>query len=231
VALSLFDLKLRLSGFSLVVLALIIGNSWQWQAVSSMEARIHRMQHELAAWRTLLPGSSFSTDQPCREMEGLFGAAWPEQIKTRPAATLVGSDGAAYRIQSRILYHDEHIGWFKRDEVALPGQQGFLAGWSVGLGMDDPARTARYQALLRSWGADIQVWGTVPPREGPFPSVLLWAREPSILTVWRESNLLRRRPRWIQIGGPSTGGPHARLEADASDLDIQDTLERLLSRR
>ena len=106
-----------------------------------------------------------------------------------------------------------------------------MSGWTVGLGMDDAAESSRIQLLLQSWGADLQLWGTVPPREGPYPSVLLWAREPSILTVWREGDLLRRRPRWIQIGGPITGGPHARLEPGASDRDIQHTLDRLLSRR
>jgi hypothetical protein len=77
----------------------------------------------------------------------------------------------------------------------------------------------------------VQNRGTVPPREGPYPSVLLWAREPSILAVWREDDLLRRRPRWIQIGGPITDGPHARLEPRAAAEKLQQTLEHLLSRR
>ena len=230
VTLSLFDLKLRLSGLSLMILAMIIGNSWQWHLSSTLESRIRRMKHEVETWRSLLPGPSFRTNQPSREMEGLFGAAWPDQIRTRPAATLVGSDGATYRTQSRILYEQERVGWFERDEVTLPGQQGLLVGWTVGLGMDDPMENARYQALLNSWGAAVQLWGTVPPRDAPYPSLLLWAREPSILTVWREGNLLRRRPRWIQIGGPITEGPHARVEPGASDTDIQGTLDRLLSR-
>jgi hypothetical protein len=76
----------------------------------------------------------------------------------------------------------------------------------------------------------VEPWGTVPPREGPFPSVLLWAREPSILTVWRECDLRRRRPRWIQIGGPSTGSPHARLEPGVSEAHLREALENLLSR-
>jgi hypothetical protein len=230
-ALSLFDLKLRLSGFSLVVLAMTIGNSWQWLVVNTMESRIHRMENEVEVWRSLVPGNTFRTDQPSPAMNGLFGVGWPNQIKTRPAATLVGADGATYRFRSRILYHDERVGWYEHDEVTLSNNQGFLTGWTVGLGMDDPAENARFQALLQSWGGDVRLWGTVPPREGPYPSVLLWAREPSILAVWREGDLLRRRPRWIQIGGPITGGPHARLEPGAADLDIQRTLDRLLSRR
>jgi hypothetical protein len=230
-ALSLFDMKLRLSGFSLVILAMTIGNSWRWLEVNTMESRIHGMEIEVEIWRGLVPGTTFRTDRPNREMEGLFGEAWPDQIRTRPAATLVGSDGATYRFQSRILYHQERAGWYERDEVTLSGQQGFLSGWTVGLGIDDAAENTRIQLLLRSWGADPQVWGTVPPREGPYPSVLLWAREPSILAVWREGDLLRRRLRWIQIGGPITESPHARLEPGASELDIQRTLDRLLSRR
>jgi hypothetical protein len=89
----------------------------------------------------------------------------------------------------------------------------------------------RLLTLLRSWGADVELWGTVPPREGPYPSVLLWAREPSILAVWREDDLLRRRPRWVQIGGPTTEGPHARLEPGAPEERVRLALEELLSRR
>ena len=230
-ALSLFDLKLRLSGFSLVILAMIIGNTWQWLVVNTMESRIHRMEKEVEIWRSLVPGRTFRTDQPSPAMAGLFGAGWPDQIRARPHEPLVGSDGNLYRVRSRTFYHQERVGSFERQEEAPPGPQGFMSGWTVGLGMDDAAESSRIQLLLQSWGADLQLWGTVPPREGPYPSVLLWAREPSILTVWREGDLLRRRPRWIQIGGPITGGPHARLEPGASDRDIQHTLDRLLSRR
>jgi hypothetical protein len=230
-ALSLFDLKLRLSGFSLVILAMFIGNSWQWLVVNTMESRIHWMENEVEVWASLAPGSTFRTDRPSPGMDGLFGTDWPDRIRTRPAASMVGSDGATYRFRSRILYHDERAGWYERDEVTLSNQQGFLSGWTVGLGVDDPLESARFEALLASWGAEVQLWGTLPPREGPYPSVLLWAREPSILAVWREGDLLRRRPRWIQIGGPITEGPHARLEASVTDLELQRTLDRLLSRR
>jgi hypothetical protein len=164
-------------------------------------------------------------------MDGLFGTTWAARIKAAPEAPLVGSDGAIYRIRSRTLHHQERIGWYERDEETQAGNQGFLSGWTVALGIDDEAENARLRALLRSWGAEVQVWGTVPPREGPFPSVLLWAREPSILSVWRENDLLRRRPRWVQIGGPTTVGPHARLEPGAPDLSIQNILDRLLFRR
>jgi hypothetical protein len=230
-AFSLFDLKLRLSGFSLMILAMIILNSWQWLVVNTMEFRIHRMENEVERWKSLVPGSTFRTDQPSPAMDGLFGADWPDQIRANPFEPLVGSDGIHYRVRSRILYHQERVGCYERQEEAPPGRQGFMSGWTVGLGLDDAAESARIQMLLRSWGAEVQLWGTVPPREGPYPSVLLWAREPSILAVWREGDLPRRRPRWIQIGGPLTGSPHARLEPGASDLDIQHTLDRLLFRR
>ena len=143
----------------------------------------------------------------------------------------MGSDGNIYRFRSRILYHQELLGWCERDDDTQAVHQGFLAGWTVGLGMDNPQERARLQEALRAWGADVETWGTVPPREGPYPSVLLWAREPSILSVWREDSMKRRRPRWIQIGGPVSEGPHARLETGASVEQLQQVLEGLLSRR
>ncbi len=48
--------------------------------------------------------------------------------------------------------------------------------------------------------------------------------------MWREDDLMRRRPRWIQIGGPITEGPHARLDAGTAEEGLRHTLERLLSR-
>ena len=96
--------------------------------------------------------------------------------------------------------------------------------------MDDLGESERYRMLLESWGAEVKPWGTVPPREGPYPSVLLWAREPSILAVWREDDLLRRRARWIQIGGPQTEGPHVRLDPEFNEEALRHVLERLISR-
>jgi hypothetical protein len=230
-AYSLFDLKVRLSGFSLVILAMAIGTSWQWLVVNAMESRIHRAETEAELWRNLVPGHAFRTDQPSPLMQDLFGPAWPDRVKSHPDAPLVGADGATYRLRTRLLHHQERLGWYERDDDTQPGTHGFLSGWTVGLGMDDAAESARIQSLLYSWGADLQLWGTVPPREGPYPSLLLWAREPSILAVWRENDLLRRRPRWIQIGGPTTGGPHARLEPGAPEERLRETLVGLLSRR
>ncbi|NWJ41847.1 MAG: hypothetical protein HXX12_12865 [Geothrix sp.] len=229
-ALSLFDMKVRLSGFSLVFLAMGVGTSWQWLMVSGMESRIHRAEAEVEVWRSLVPGQAFRTDRPSPMMEKTFGASWPERLKATPDVPLVALDGTTYRVRSRVLHHQERLGWYERDEETQPGQQGFLSGWVVGLGMEEGAEQNRIQALLRAWGAEVQAWGTVPPREGPYPSVLLWAREPSILSVWREDDLVRRRPRWVQIGGPTTEGPHARLEPGVPEDVLRGTLERLLSR-
>ena len=230
-AFSLFNLKIRLSGFSLVILAMAIGTSWQWLVVNAMESRIKLAETEVEVWRSLVPGNAFRTDRPSPLMAGLFGAAWADRVRTSPEVPLIGANGIAYRIRSRILHHQERLGWYERDEDTQPGNQGFLSGWTVGVGMDEGPEGARIQALLRSWGADVRAWGTVPPREGPYPSVLLWAREPSILSVWREDDLLRRRTRWVQIGGPITEGPHARLGPGAPEEALRRTLEGLLSRR
>jgi hypothetical protein len=230
-AFSLFGLKIRLSGFSIVILAMAVGTSWQWLVVHAMESRIHRAETEVEVWRSLVPGNAFRTDRPSPLMEGIFGLTWADRVRATPDAPLVGADGITYRIRSRTLHHGERLGWYERDDDTKPGTHGFLSGWTVALGMDDAAETSRIKALLRSWGADVETWGTVPPREGPYPSVLLWAREPSILAVWREDDLLRRRPRWVQIGGPSTEGPHARLDPGATEDRLRHLLEDLLSRR
>ncbi|HOD33624.1 MAG TPA: hypothetical protein PKO12_09100 [Holophaga sp.] len=75
----------------------------------------------------------------------------------------------------------------------------------------------------------MEVWGTVPPREGPFPSLLLWGREPSILAVWREYDLARRRCRWIQLGSHTGEGPHARVERPLEPEALRMALQRLLA--
>jgi hypothetical protein len=229
-AYSLFDLKIRISGFSLVILAMAIGTSWQWLVVHTMETRIRQAETEVEVWRSLVPGNAFRTDRPSALMEGLFGKGWADQVRENPESSLVALDGMPYRLRTRLLHHRERLGWYEREEDTQPGARGFLAGWTVALGMDDPAASARIQGWLRSWGADVHLWGTVPPREGPYPSVLIWAREPSILAVWRENDLLRRRPRWVQLGGPATTGPHARLDQDLDATSLRDLLRDLLSR-
>ena len=227
---SLFDMKIRLSGFSLVILAMAIGTSWQRLVVLSLETRIRQAETEVEVWRSLVPGNAFRTDRPSALMEGLFGSDWADRVRENPEAPLLALDGASYRLRTRLIRHHERLGWYEREDDTPSGNRGFLAGWTVALGMDDAGASARIQGWLRSWGADVQLWGTVPPREGPYPSVLIWAREPSILAVWREDDLLRRRPRWVQLGGPMTAGPHARLDLDVDATTLDEALRDLLSR-
>ena len=229
-AFSLFNLKIRLSGFSLVILAMAIGTSWQWLVVRTMEARIRDTEQEATIWRSLVPGPVFRTNQPSQLMEAQFGKDWSARVIAAPDASVTGADGFQYHLRSHLLPSHDRIGWLDRDDATQPGTGGFLSGWSIALGLDDSQDRARIQSLLQSWGAKVNLWGTVPPREGPYPSVLIWGREPSILAVWREHDLQRRRPRWIQIGGPSTEGPHARLEGAVHEARLQEVLEGLLSR-
>jgi hypothetical protein len=228
-ALSLFDLKIRLSGISLVVLALVIGSSWQWLVVHAMETRIRHAEAEVDVWRSLVPGNAFRTDQPSELMVGLFGRDWAERVRQHPDEPLKGLDGAQYRLRCHRLHHQERLGWYERLEETEPGTRGFLAGWAVAVGIDDPACLARVQGWLARWGAEVEVWGTMPPREGPYPSLLIWGREPSILAVWREDDLARRRARWVQVGGPATEGPHVRLEANLGEEALRRALVGLLS--
>ncbi len=206
-AFSLFNLKIRLSGFSLVILALAMGTSWQWLLIRSMETRIHRVRKEAEAWQSLFPGNTFRTDRPSPLLENLLGQGWADQVKAQPEGVLLGTDGFPYRVRSRILHQDERLGWVEREDETQPGAGGFLSGWSMALGMDDLAQRTRLQALLEGWGAQVTLWGTVPPREGPFPSVLIWGREPSILAVWREHDLQRRRPAGSRWAGPPRRAP------------------------
>jgi hypothetical protein len=230
-ALSLFNLKIRLSGFSLVILAMAVGTSWQWLVVHAMEARIQRAETEVEVWRSLVPGNAFRTDRPSELMESLFGGGWAQRVRECPDLPLVALDGVPYRLRTRLLHHHERLGWYERDGETQPGTRGFLSGWAVALGMDDPVASARVQGWLTEWGAEVRLWGTMPPREGPYPSVLIWAREPSILAVWREDDFLRRRPRWVQVGGPATEGPHARLDGEPDEARLRSILQNLLSRR
>lgn len=229
-AFSLFNLRVRLSGISLVILAMAVGTSWQWLVVHALESRIQRAETEVQVWRSLVPGNIFHTGRPSQLMADLFGPAWADLIRQAPEAPLRALDGATYRLHSRSVEEIDRVGWYERDGQVEPAPQGFLAGWTVALGMDDPALSGRIKAWLRQWGAEVEVWGTVPPREGPYPSVLIWAREPSILAVWREDDLPRRRPRWVQLGGPTTEGPHARLVSQPDQEGLQRALEQLLSR-
>jgi len=122
------------------------------------------------------------------------------------------------------------LGWLEsQEEASLPRTPAFLEGWRVALGMDQGEDFQRVRGWLEAWGAEVQAWGTVPPRNGPFPSIIIWAREPSILAVWREDDLTRRRCRWVQVGGAPIEGPHARLDKPAMEADLLRCLQDLLS--
>jgi len=228
-AFSLFGLKIRLSGFSLLILAVAIGTSWQGMVVEAMDTRLHQAEDEGEAWQSLLPGMAFRSDRPSPQMEALFGPAWVDLVQDRPESLRVARDGLTYHIRCLGTEGGTWFGCCERTE-ASPPSQAFLSGWTVGLGLDQPEERERIQTLLQAWGAEVEPWATVPPREGPYPSLLLWGREPSILSVWREGGMRRRRCRWIQIGGPLTEGPHGRLEPGASGETLKQLLEGLLSR-
>jgi len=73
--------------------------------------------------------------------------------------------------------------------------------------------------------------GAPSPRgRAPTPACSSGPAEPTTLSGGGEADLGRRRPRWIQIGGPITDGPHARLAFGPSETGLQRTLEQLLSR-
>ncbi|HEX9080688.1 MAG TPA: hypothetical protein VF768_00345 [Holophagaceae bacterium] len=225
---SLFNLRIHLSGLSMMVLATVIGSSWQWLATQSLRERVLETEGEAEAWRNLVPGTTFRTDRSSPFMETTFGPSWAERIRYEGVDHLVSRDGTPYRLQQHALPRHHALGAVSREDETRPGLGGFLGGWTVGLGMDPTPEASRVEAWLRAWGADIEVWSTVPPREGPYPSVLIWAREPSILSVWREDDLLRRRARWIQVGGPQTDGPHARLDPPLTESSLRAALKDLL---
>ncbi len=228
-AMSFFDLKVRLSGFSMVILGMAIGTSWHWLVAQTQQTRVRNAELEAGAWAALLPGVTFHTDRPSPLMEAAFGPDWTTRLREQEVDHLTGQDGTPYRLHFRVLATGHRLGWYEREEETRTGPGGFLSGWTVAIGVDNPEEAARIQAWLRLWGAEVDLWGMVPPREGPYPSVLVWAREPSILSVWREDDLLRRRPRWIQVGGPHTDGPHVRLDPPLDEGSLRTALQGLIS--
>ena len=225
---TLFGMRLHLTGLSMMMLAIAIGSAWQWLATQSLRDQIQETEDEAEAWRALMPGATFRTDRPSAFLETAFGPGWADLLRRDGVNRVVALNGTSYRLATHPLPRRHLMGWLARDEDTRPGLGGFLAGWTVALGMDASSEASRIEGWLRTWGADIEIWSTVPPREGPYPSVLVWAREPSILAVWREDDLLRRRARWIQIGGPRTEGPHVRLAPPATESDLRGALEQLL---
>ena len=220
---SMFGARLRLSGFSLLFLAAFLGASWHWGLTTSLEQRAEAAEAEIQGWRRLLPGPSFHLGHPNALMEDLFGREWGPLVQG--GATVKDLQGRSYAVQLSV---DSGFGWLEPLSLQAPPET-FLRGWSVALGLHEGPECDHLEALLRGWGATVDRWGTLPPREGPFPSILVWGREPSILSVWREDDLARRRCRWIQVGGPRTEGPHAWLEAPLSPGALEQTLRGWLA--
>ncbi|HJW33193.1 MAG TPA: hypothetical protein VJ505_07495 [Holophagaceae bacterium] len=218
---SAFDLKVRLSGFSLLFLAAFLGASWHWGVATSLEARVEKAEVEALAWRRLAPGPTFRIGSESPLMEDLFGKEWPSQIAS---ITLRDRHGVAYAVHGA---PEQGVGWLEplRLESA---PEGFLRGWSIALGMQEGPEAQKVMGWLEAWGGQVDDWGTLPPREGPYPSILVWGREPSILSVWREDDLARRRCRWIQVGGPRTEGPHAWVDRPVDEAALEQALRGLL---
>jgi len=213
---------LRLSGFSLLYLAAFLGASWHWGLTTALERRAQHAETEAQGWRRLVPGPWFRLGAPNALMEDLLGREWEARVQ---APTTRDRQGRPYAVH---LNPDTGCGWL--ESLSLQAQpEAFLRGWSVALALPEGPEAAAIEAALKAWGAAVEHWGTLPPREGPYPSLLLWGREPSILNVWREDDLVRRRCRWIQVGGPRIEGPHAWLESPVTPAKLEPVLRGLLS--
>lgn len=217
-----FDVQLRISGVGMMLMAISLGTSWLWVLTHDLHSRLRSVESEAAAWRGLLPGSTWHTEEDSPLMEGLFGPDWMERLDDR----MTGGDGASYHIHRAQTEEGAALGWLEARRENDP--RSFLRGWTVALGLDEGEEFLRIQGWLRGWGAHVEPWGTVPPREGPFPSILVWLREPSILAVWRESDMARRRCRWVQVGGPRIEGPHVRLDRPLEEEPLRMALQQLV---
>lgn len=217
-----FDFQLRISGVGIMLMAISLGASWLWVLTYDLHARLRMVEGEASGWRGLLPGSTWHTEEDSPLLEGLFGADWRSRLEDR----MVGKDGVDYHLHCTRMEGGEALGWLEVRQENDP--RSFLSGWTVALGVEEGEEGQRIQSWLKAWGAHVEAWGTVPPREGPFPSLLVWLREPSILAVWRESDMARRRCRWVQVGGPRIEGPHVRLERPLEEEVLRLSLQQLV---
>jgi hypothetical protein len=219
----IFEIRVPISGMSTMFLSISMGVSWFWVINHGFEQKVRLLEQKAAAWRSLVPGATWSTEETSPLMESLFGDRWAQHLQDR----VVGHDGRTYLLH-RVPLHPGELGWLEAGKDLEQIQEQFLQGWRMALGMDSPEEFQQIRRWMEAWGAEVEAWGTVPPREGPFPSLILWGREPSILSVWREYDLVRRRCRWVQIGGVAIEGPHVRLDSPASEAALRQALEKLL---
>jgi hypothetical protein len=219
-----YSVRVPLSGIAFMFMAISLGVSWFWVINHGFEQKVRSLEQEVAAWRSLAPGAAWSTEQPSPLMESLFGVDWTRHLQD----WMTGSDGRRYYLHRAVLKDRGEVGWLETGNDLSPVHGHFLKGWRVALGMEESEESRRIRAWLEAWGADVEAWGTVPPREGPFPSFIVWGREPSIMNVWREYEMVRRRCRWVQVGGAIVEGPHTRLDSPISEGTLRKVLESLL---
>ncbi|MBK8794440.1 MAG: hypothetical protein IPN59_15300 [Holophaga sp.] len=217
-----FGFQLRISGIGMILMAISLAASWFWVLTYDLQFRIKHLQAEVEAWRSLVPGATWHTKEDSPLMQGLFGAQWAKRLEER----MLGTDGIHYRVHRTQASTGAELGWLEARRESDPNS--FLRGWTMALGLEDGEDFQRIQGWLQRWGAQVESWGMMPPREGPYPSILLWLREPSILAVWREADLARRRCRWVQVGGPRLEGPHVRLEAPLQEEALRKALQSLV---
>lgn len=217
-----FNFQLRISGIGMMLMAISLAASWFWVLTYDLQAKLQGLQAEADAWRSLIPGATWHTKEESPLMQGLYGTQWAKRLGNR----MLAADGIHYRVHRAEAAGGAEVGWLEARRESDP--QTFLRGWTVALGLDEGEECQRIQGWLRAWGAHVEPWGMVPPREGAFPSILLWLREPSILAVWREADMTRRRCRWVQVGGPRIEGPHVRLDSPLQEETLRQALQELV---
>jgi len=219
--------RIPLGGIGLLLMAIPLGISWYWVIGHSYEQRIQSTRQQALAWRGLVSGATWFSEEPSALMVALFGEGWSGRLQDR----MTGRDGRIYRLHRVSLGSGSEVGRLEPQQEDGNPEGQFLKGWRVAIGLDEKRDRDAVRHWLEEWGADVELWATVPPREGPYPSLLIWGREPSILRVWREYDLVRRRARWVQLGGAETEGPHVRIELPVDEDVLRRTLEMLLEVR
>lgn len=219
-----YGTSVRVSGVSIMLMSITVGVSWVWVQTQDLQARRDALEAEVGAWRSLMPGPTWDASEGSPLLDHLLGPHWIQKVGER----VLGRDGRPYLLRGQPLPDGTWVGWLEALQAPVGSDRPFLQGWTVALGLDDPETTEQVRKWLEEWGAQVVLWGTVPPREGPFPSFILWGREPSILSVWRADDWARRRCRWIQWGGYAGGSPHARVEGPLDAEGLRAVLQRFV---